>query len=175
MKLFYTSKKMGFTLIELIVSIAISSIILIVLFTAFNNSINTYKVLSKYSKGYNGCEFALNYISDEVGAASYLVSSVDNDEILIGIDRGESVKSNNRYQHISYIKKLDSIYRYSVTSAKKYNFGISKFSNIGTNRIADGIKSFKINLESGVVTLEIVSTSGLKYKKCIAVRCRDET
>ena len=174
MKLFYTSKKKGFTLIELIVSIAISSIILMVLFSAFNNSLNTYNVLSKYSKGYNECEFALNYIADEVGAASYIVSSVDNDEILIGIDRGENVKSSNRYQHISYRKKFDSIYRYSVTSAKKFNFGISKFKIIGTNRIADGIQSFEIHIDNGVVTVEIVSTSGLSYKKYIAVRCRDE-
>lgn len=120
-------KEKGFTLIELIVSIAISSIILMVLFSAFNNSLNTYNVLSKYSKGYNECEFALNYIADEVGAASYIVSSVDNDEILIGIDRGENVKSSNRYQHISYRKKFDSIYRYSVTSAKNL---ILEFQNL---------------------------------------------
>lgn len=175
MKLFCISKKKGFTLIELIVSIAISSIILMVLFSAFNNSVNTYKVLSKYSKGYNDCEFALNYIADEVGAASYIVSSADNDEILIGIDRGENVKSSNRYQHISYIKKFNSIYRYSTTSSKKINLNISKFSNIGTNKIADSIESFDIYLENGVVTIEIVSTSGLNYKKYIAVRCRDES
>lgn len=175
MKLFYTSKKTGFTLIELIVSIAISSVILLVLFSAFNNSVNTYKLLSKYSRGYNDCEFALNYIADEVGAASFIVSSVDNDEILIGIDRGENVKSNSRYQYISYRKKLDSIYRYSLTSGIKYNSGISKFKSIGTNRLVKSIKNFNINLENGVVKVEIVSISGSSYKKNIAVRCRDET
>lgn len=175
MKLFYTSRKKGFTLIELIVSIAISSIILMVLFSAFNNSVNTYKVLSKYTKGYNDCEFALNYIADEIGAASFIVQSVNNDEILIGIDWGENVKPNNRFQHISYKRKFDSIYRYSFLSSKKYNLGISKYKNIGTNRLADNIKSFAINLENGVVTIEIISSSGLTYKKNVAVRCRDET
>lgn len=175
MKSFYTSKKTGFTLIELIVSIAISSIIIIVLFSALNTSMNTYKALSEFSRGYNEYEFALNYISDEVGAASSITSSVDNDEIIISIDRGENVNSDNRFQNISYRQKLDSIYRYSITSSKKYTTSFSKYQNIGINRLVSGIESFSIDLEKGVVTIEITSTSGPKYKKIVAVRCRDET
>lgn len=136
---------------------------------------NTYKALSEFSRGYNEYEFALNYISDEVGAASSITSSADNDEIIIAIDRGENVNSNNRFQNISYRQKLDSIYRYSITSSKKYTSSFSKYQNIGINRLISGIENFSINLENGVVTIEITSTSGLKYKKLVAVRCRDET
>lgn len=136
---------------------------------------NTYKALSEFSRGYNEYEFALNYISDEVGAASSITSSADNDEIIIAIDRGENVNSNNRFQNISYRQKLDSIYRYSITSSKKYTSSFSKYQNIGINRLISGIENFSINLENGVVTIEITSISGSRYKKIVAVRCRDET
>lgn len=173
-RLQFISKRAGFTLIELVISIALTSIIAIVLLDALRGTLNTYGILDRLNSGYGNLNFAMEYIKDEVASATSVITSIDGDELLIRIDRGENALSELRYHHISYVLKDNSIYRYSFKSSKPFEKTLKNLYNKGTNRLISGIESFNVKAYDGVLKFEIKSKSGINLKRSVAIRCRYE-
>lgn len=116
----------GFTLIELILSLAIYSIIALSLFSLLKYSINSCNLGNMEDEVLLNGRYALEYIKREIKAADEIVSAEKFDSL------NELYKDNFGFVIMNYNPGVTCKYNYST-----YYFKDNKIYRIATNRIDD--------------------------------------
>ncbi|MGO3751483.1 MAG: PilW family protein [Peptoniphilaceae bacterium] len=146
-------KLKGFTLIELIVSIAISFIILSILTSSlYFISKSAVKINEKdtfQEKSY----FAINYIYDEVSSADYIIKK-DNKAYKFVIVNCDLDGKKENYNYIYYYLNKDRLNRYAINSEIKNKYGDIK-GRWGVNKIADNVKKYNVNFHGNKIEINI--------------------
>lgn len=149
--------KKGFTLIELVVTIAIVSMLICLELTIFSTFILSYK---RNIKG----DRENFYIRDGL---SFIECKAANNENI-------SILNNNKMQ----IKKVEFISNRAI----RYTYGVYLNTrgeiivnynedgiDLGTNVITDSVKVFKIEIYNKILYIHIVSNGGAVFEKCIGI------
>ncbi|QQK08623.1 PilW family protein [Miniphocaeibacter halophilus] len=148
MKSFYRKKQKGFTLIELIVALGISSILIIVISYIMATSGKIMESNISRNKLNNNGGYAIDYIEKEIRRSiniynidDFIAKPKDNNlGFLLEVVPYQAEK--NPYQYIYYYLDKGNLIRYSIGIENPIEEGI-KSSNIGTNKIAENIVSIK--------------------------------
>jgi len=145
--------KKGFTLIELIISLAIIFMVILIEIKIFSQEVYTFKEFIKLNRNEIYSREALRFIEGEVNDSNNKFIKVYNDKIIFEKNNGDKntlklnkqTNGNNKIV-ISYYKALTS--------------------KITTNTIVDDIKDLNINCEINLVYLSIYTLNGEKYERC---------
>lgn len=155
-------RKKGFSLLELVISLGISSIICIVLASII---FQTYKTLEFSNKeaNYGGLEFALDYMEEDISSADGIIPMNG------GIGFYFIKNSPTRTSYITYKIEGENLYRLAFEDEPGLiNLTINSFSyRVGKNLILQSSKSISnslIDKERGILHLEIENEKHKLYR-----------
>lgn len=176
-------RKQGFTLVELILSLAISAILIASLYSTLNFTINTCKLGEEVDEIMLNGQYAIDQIKREIRQAEKIIS-VDRFE---GLDR--EYKDNLGFVVMKYYPKDDYQYNYSTYYFKNnrlYRIAknrkddtLPKFSSLdGHNVLVEYVESIEgsnINLNSKTIDLNFVLRGeigeAVEFRTKIFIRC----
>lgn len=161
----------GFTLIELIIGIGISTILVTMLFSVFKISLSTTAKLSKLDEFENRYQFASQLIRDEVASADFIYKDDEYDSLgfillIVDEERKDTNTENFKYRYIKYKKDEKNLYRVALntnTKIQKWNYGGTK------NLIAKNLKSINhlVSKEKIVLNFEFELDNSIRKKELI--------
>ena len=178
-----TSKEKGFTLVELILSLAISSILALSFYFILDFTINTCKLWEENDEVMLNGQYAIEFIKGEIRQAEKIIS-IDcfegfkneyKDNLGFVIMRYYP-KEIYKYNYSIYYLKDNKIYRIAESRKDDVLPKISAFS--GHNLVAEKVISIdktNINFENKVIDLNFVLKGDLgktrEFKTKIFIRC----
>ena len=146
--------KKGFTLIELIISLAIVFMIILIEIQIFSKEVYTFKDFIKSNRNEVYSKEALRFIEGEINDFNNKTIKVYDDKILFEKYNGDKntlklykMTNGNNKIVISYYKALTS--------------------KITTNTVVDDIKDLNISYKTNLVYLSIYTLTGEKYERCL--------
>ena len=177
------SKNQGFTLLELLLSLAISSIIIVSLYSLLNFTINVCKLGDKEDEILLNGRYAIEYIKREIKSADKIIAIdmipglerkyIDNiGFIIMRCDNEDGYK----YNYSTYYLKNNKIYRIAANmNTDNYPDSIA-FQ--GHNEVAEyviSIEGTKVNFDTNLIdlffTLKGQYTKETKFKTKLYIRC----
>lgn len=179
----YLNKK-GFSLLEMILGICITSILIMCLYSVLHFSMNTLKSNDLRDDMLLNGRYALIYIKEEINSADKIIhiskfKNLDstypvNIGFVILKKTGQSININ--YNYITYYLKEDSLFRVAcnIEGTDKYP---SNFYNGGNNKLFSNIKSldkFIYNEDKNILSLKLTSNNGqedFEFKSDIYLNC----
>jgi prepilin-type N-terminal cleavage/methylation domain-containing protein len=177
-------KHKGFTLIEVILALFISSIIIIPIFSILDFSIKSCAKGDEKDQLMMNGRYAIEYIKNEIKAADRIIVSdkiewinkkfPNNMGFVILKIREEN--TFDKYTYILYHQKNDNIVRVSYNLANnKYPEPNFAHGNNDLCEFLDSISNTKIDIENSIIYLELDfkhdSGEKLKIKSDIYIRC----
>lgn len=165
----FTLKTKAYSLIELILALALSSILILCLSSIFN--IGQLSLSKSFLERKSGEEnsFVLDYIKDEISKAKYYYKTDADSSIVIVKDAVNNISTKGKYEHICYINYNKNIYRITFQASTLHKINVNNSSCDGKNKLAEGV-SLKSNLDGNLLTLEIRDEKKTLIKKEIALR-----
>lgn len=167
MKCMLQKKIKSFTILEILITILISSLIIVASLSVFQISYITNLNTRKYHTKFQQIDYTLNYIEREL-KDSVFVEVTNNKIILKKIFYNDFLK-NTDFQKVSKINKI--IYEKHITSKNK--FEINRISNDflnskdeGKNKLIKDIDDLKFIKEKNNVVI-IVSCFNKEFKKVV--------
>lgn len=175
---FYLRNK-GFTLIELILAMAISSLIVLPLLSLLNLSNNSCTLAEEKDELMLNANFAIDYVKFEIKSADRIISSdkikdldikyPTNIGFVIRIDDSESA-----YRYITYYTNKSKLVRIACERATEDYPKLIDFS--GFNEICEFTESIddsRFNGENSIISLDFYFNNNgiLNIKSDIYVRC----
>lgn len=167
MKCMLQKKIKSFTIIEILITIVISSLIIVASLSVFKSFYITNFNTRKYHTKFQQIDYALNYIERELKDAIF-VEVTDNKIILKKIFYNDYL-TNNDFQKVTKINKI--IYKKSVDYRKKCE--IIRFSkdylnskDIGENKLIKDIDDLKFIKDDKKVIIT-VSCFDKEFKKVV--------
>ncbi|HSH36402.1 PilW family protein [Schnuerera sp.] len=173
----------GFTLIELILALAINSILFLAIFSMLNFSVRCCKLGDIEDEVLLNGRYALEYIKREIRSADKIISTEKFDSldeeyedhfgfVIMNYDSNKTFK----YNYITYYFKNNKIYR---IAANRVNDKLPKGSEFsGHNEIAEFIESvegtninFNTKLIELIFILEGKDLKEIKLQSKLSVRC----
>jgi len=146
--------KKGFTLIELIISLAIVFMIILIEIQIFSKEVYTFKDFIKSNRNEVYSKEALRFIEGEINDFNNKTIKVYDDKILFEKYNGDKntlklykMTNGNNKIVISYYKALTS--------------------KITTNTVVDDIKDLNISYKANLMYLSIYTLNGEKYERCL--------
>ncbi|KOA20956.1 hypothetical protein CLHOM_05440 [Clostridium homopropionicum DSM 5847] len=145
--------KKGFTLMELIISLAIVFMVILIEIKIFSQEVYTFKEFIKSNRNEVYSREALRFIEGEINDFNNKTIKVYDDKILFEKINGDKntlklykMTNGNNKIVISYYKALTS--------------------KITTNTVVDDIKDLNISYNANLVYLSIFTLNGEKYERC---------
>lgn len=149
--------KKGFTLIELVVVIAISSMLICLELTILSSLIFSYKSTVKNDRENFYIKDGLLFIESK---------AVNNESILI-YNGSEIQIKKTEYTESRVIRYIYKIY---LNGKGELMIGYNEDGiDHGKNVITSGVKEFKIETKKRILYIRLVSTGGTVFEKCIAM------
>ena len=147
LKLFCHQKYKGFTILELIVSLGISSVVLIIIVLFIGISGKTVDSTVSRNKLNNSGRYAMTYIEKEIRRSINIYSIEELNlhkkgrplNFVIEVFPYQE-KNRTKYQYIYYYLEDNFLRRYSITSENSIEEGLKNIE-IGVNTIAENINS----------------------------------
>ena len=174
----------GFTLIELILALCISSIIIIPIFSILNFSIKSCAKGDEKDQLMMNGRYAIEYIKSDIKSADKIISldkieGLDKkfpDNIGFVILKVNEENTIDKYTYTLYHKKNNSIMRVAYNLANdNYPKANSSHGNNELCEFADSISNTKIDVENSIIYLELDfkhdNEERLKLKSDIYIRC----
>ncbi len=153
-----TVPKRAFTLIELVIGLAIGSLILALIYNFLSTSLNLSTSTIKQLNRVDDVEYALNYVSDEINGSKYIIEDGEG-IIFYTYDRRQS--DHHRYHH--YFIKDQKLYRRAVHLGREDKK--IKINDIrgGKNLILENVENFNFEL-NGEQLLWRMTIDGREYE-----------
>lgn len=173
----------GFTLLELLLALSISSIIVVCLYSILSFTINTCKLGSGEDEVLLNGRYAIEYIKREIKSAEKVIS-IDKCEGLnqkyednIGFVIMRYIpNANYKYNYSSYYLKNDIIYR--IVANKNNDKYPDRNSFGGHNEVAEYVKSIEgtsINFKTKTIDLVFIlkgeNGREIKFRSKLSIRC----
>ncbi len=174
----------GFTLIEIILTLGVSSIIALSLVSILRFSINACGLGDEKDEILLHGRYAIEFIKDDIKAADRIISSdlIKNLKLKYPYNIGfiilkiDDEKTPNEYTYISYHRKDDKIVRVACTRVDKKYPSYAEFS--GNNDLCEfvyDIENTRFDTENKMIHLEFIfkHNNGHKLilKSDIYIRC----
>lgn len=146
--------KKGFTLLEVLLSLAVSNIMIILLLSMLLKYNTAYTNITKEYKEYFYSTEALMYIQNEILNSQYVV--VSNNRIDIYYPNGIKDGVNKKYIQLNYANNLivnyykDELY-------------------MGTNNILKGLLEFNVSQKNNTIYVSLTLKNGEKYERCFSI------
>lgn len=176
-------KNHGFTLIELLLSVTISFILVVSLYSTLNFTINTCKLGEEVDEIILNGQYAIEQIKREIRQAEKVIS-IDKFEGLDGEYKNNIgfvimkyyPKDLYKYNYTTYYLKNNKIYRIAKNSKEEK---LPKFSALdGHNVLADYVVSISgtnVNFRTKIIDLNFVlkgeTGKEIKFETKIFIRC----
>lgn len=174
------SEDKGFTLIELILALAISSMVIIPMFSILIFSIKTCDIGEQKDDLILNGRYAMEYIKDEIRMADRIISSNKISELNTGyptnigfvimINEGKS-----SYRYITYHVKDSNLVRIACTRlSEKYPSQIHFGGYNIISEFVDNIRETKLDLDQFMIFLDFEfkhRNEDLRIKTDIYIRC----
>lgn len=151
--------KKGFTLIELVIALALASVILAISSRFIITSIKLYKSEAAYSRN-------MFYLNE---AAMYIESQLQNDTKVVEVNNNRLIihkYDDNRRGVIVQRRKEIFLNTFEKLVVLDYEDNIDKGS---PNNIITKIRSFTCSKEGNLIYISIESKNGDKIERCIEV------
>lgn len=157
-------RKKSFTLIELVIGLAIGSLIIALIYNLLGTSLHlSSKTIEKLNRT-DDIEYALNYMSDEVNASKYFIKNTKN-LTFYNYDPNQSF----HHRYCQYYVEDNKLYRAALhLEREQKNFRINKIKN-GKNLILEDVESFEFDMNEEQLTWHIV-IDGKNYEFCYWLR-----
>ena len=179
---FYTPNK-GFTLIEIILAMALSSLIILPLLSILNLSNRSCTSTEEKADLMLNGNFAINYIKQEVKSADTIISSdkIKNMNIKFPSNIGFVIRRDkdpyNKYHYITYHMTGNKLVRLACESTYEAYPKANDFS--GYNEICefvDNINNSKFDGENSIINLDFdfKNNCNLNLKSDIYIRCETD-
>ncbi|MBU5311016.1 prepilin-type N-terminal cleavage/methylation domain-containing protein [Tissierella carlieri] len=176
-------KNRGFTLIEIILSLAICSLIIIPIFSILDISIEACTIGDEKDQLMMNGRYAIEYIKGDIRAADKIISSdkikdlkkkfPTNIGFIIMIIEEE--KSKNIYRYITYHRKNDKLVRMACSRVDdKYPLYTHFDGNNDLCEFVDNIEDTKFDTENSIIYLDLKfkhNYEKLDLKSDIYIRC----
>lgn len=166
-------KKKGFTLIELVVSIAIASIIFTLLSSLFSVGVKSLKNSNTKVQNINNTYLAMEYIRGEIERADYIVDNGNKSSLGFGIINYLGDNKDVLYKYTYYSFENNNLYRNTQKSNKNYFKLADVRGKFGKNMLVENIQNINCSVYKSYIGLEIqLDKSGFneKYNKIYAIR-----
>lgn len=173
-------KNKGFTLIEIILAIAICAIIIVPLFSILDFTIDACTVGDEKDDLMLNGKYAIEYIKNEIKSADMIISSekFKDLESIYPTNIGFVImihEANGNYRYMTYHTKDNKIIRIACTIANNKYPSQNYFG--GHNEICnlvDSIEDTIVDLKQGIIYLDFklkTNNSNLNLKSDIYIRC----
>lgn len=149
--------KKGFTLIELIISLAIIFMVILIEIQIFSQEVYTFKEFIKSNRNEVYSREALRFIEGEINDSNNKIIKVYNDKILFEKTNGDK-DTLKLYKQTNGNNKIVISYYKALTSKTT------------TNTVLDDIKDLNISFKVNLVYLSVYTLSGEKYERCFGSR-----
>lgn len=146
MKRFLVNQK-GFTFIEMIIVIAVFSILTINISTLLVYTININKKLSQKNINLENATLAMEFILSQVQTAEKY--KAENWSRFLTVDNGKNVSYFNFYRNINLIE-------------------------FGNNALAENVKDISINIDNDIMTIQLEMVGEIKLVGQISVKYKSE-
>lgn len=146
MKRFLVNQK-GFTFIEMIIVIAVFSILTINISTLLVYTININKKLSQKNINLENATLAMEFILSQVQTAEKY--KAENWSRFLTVDNGKNVSYFNFYRNINLIE-------------------------FGNNALAENVKDISINIDNDIMTIQLEMIGEIKLVGQISVKYKSE-
>jgi prepilin-type N-terminal cleavage/methylation domain-containing protein len=182
----YLNKEKGFTLLELVLAMAIGSILFLGFYSILGFTINTYKEEVEIDDILISGQYTIEYIKKEIKQAEKIISIdkinglkdkyPDNIGFVIMRYRPGGIEKPDEYNYSTYYLKNNKIYRIAENREddRLPIFGGQDGHNV-LAEYAISIKDTNINFEDKIVDLNFVFKGELKneirFKTKIFIRC----
>lgn len=158
----YIKKKKikGVTLLELIISIGLTSLIILSVVNLMASSTNLVDELNQRNERKMDLDFAVDYILQEIDASDLIIPStphwLSGDSLKIELVKIDGDKIKQRYNHIVYRLDGDKIVRYTSKSSKIVT-NKQKSAYLGRNTLIKDVNSFytELDKENKILHLKI--------------------
>ncbi len=168
-------KTKGFTLIELVLSIALTAVVFSAVTSVLNFSLTMSGRINARDSLFQESYFTENFLYEEISSADYIVSNNNPRSLgftlikLIGVNDGEQ---NTGYRYTYYSLKDKTLKRHSINTKNKVQKGYAG-KEMGVNNIISGVENISCNLTDEKVTIEIFyDREGIKHSSKIIVANR---
>lgn len=177
------NRKGGFTLIELILSMAIMSILVLCIYSILNFTTNACKIGEEKDEIMLNGQYAIEYIKEEIREAEKIISidyfsdlKRDYEDNIGFVIMRYFPKSPEKYNYSTYYLKNNRIYRLARNTNLDSFPKASSFS--GHNLLAENVESIEetsINYENNTIDLNFLLKGEFgeikEFKTSIFVRC----
>lgn len=164
-------KMRGFSLIELVLALALSSILILALSSMFYIGEKSLSISYKDRKYNEENSFILDYIKDEISKAKYYYPSNTDGSITIVVDATNNTR-RGKYEYIYYENWEGNIYRLTMRSNKLYKMKNTLISSDGKNTLGKNIK-LHTSIEKNLLKLEIYKDEKSLMTREVSLRCRE--
>ncbi|MCY6354060.1 prepilin-type N-terminal cleavage/methylation domain-containing protein [Clostridium sp. ZS2-4] len=149
--------KKGFTILELIISLAIASILILIITRMFFYEFKNYKKFIIQDRNESYAKEALRFIETQV-------ENIINKDIEIE-GKKLTIKKNNG--DVSIIEK-------KTNSNKKHKIIINYYKHINStwkpDTIVENVQDFSIYRNKNVIYVTIETENGVKFERCIEIK-----
>ncbi|OFI07579.1 hypothetical protein CLOACE_01830 [Clostridium acetireducens DSM 10703] len=142
--------KKGITIIELLITIGISSMLLIMIMLIFSKTINNYSINMNYRKENFYINEAFIFIESKI--EFYQDVEIVNNKIKL------IKKDNETSDWIRMTKNGNIIISYD------------RCSSINSNNIVKNIEEFKVSKKENIMYISIKSKKGILYERCFGIK-----
>ncbi|MBP2025002.1 hypothetical protein [Peptoniphilus stercorisuis] len=159
----------AFTLIELVVSIGISILILSLLLSIFNISVDSLNYSNNKIDSLNKMYLASEYIRDDIESADFIIKNTNRNSL--GFSLITNLNSEKR-RATFYTFENKNLFRKSQNSNKDYLKDSKIIGQTGNNILIDEIKEVKCILKEEIIEIEIVLDEDNYVKRIFAIRTK---
>lgn len=172
---FILKKKIkGVTLLELIISIGLTSLIILSLVNLMSSSTDLVEKLNEKNEVAIDLEFALDYMIQEIDSSDLIITEIPDwlsrDSLKIELVKTDENKQKLKYNQIVYMLNDDEIIRYTSKSSK-ISKNKRKSAYQGRNTLIKGVETFTTSFdkENKMLTL-ILETEDKKIERSHYIR-----
>lgn len=159
----------AFTLIELVVSIGISLLILSLLFSIFNVSVDSLNYSNRKIDSLNKVYLASEYVRDDIESADFIIKNTNRNSL--GFCLITNLNSEKR-RATFYTFENENLFRKSQNSNKDYLNDNKIIGQTGNNILIDDVKEVKCILKEEIIEIEIVLDEDNYVKRIFAIRTK---
>lgn len=159
----------AFTLIELVISVGISLIILSLLGSIFNISVNSLNYSEKKMDSLNKVYLASEYMRDDIESSDYIIKNTNINSL--GFCLITNLNSEKR-RATFYTFEDNKLFRKSQNSSKSYLDEYKIIGKTGNNVLIEDVKKIKCNLKEELIEVEIMLDEENSVSRVFAIRTR---
>lgn len=167
-----TYRKKGFTLLEMVLVLAILSLIVGMIYNFIWSSLNQSKKLVSHIESNENVYYAMNFIEDEFLSAQEIwkIGLEGKTQYLICQFQGQGSRYKGHYLFY-YLDRKGQLVRVAWKANYMDYKDFRPVDKLGKNVLCKGIKSFEITEDASQFRIKVGTDEGKHVEKVLAKRC----